>query len=98
MQVAELNEEGNWRSGLRVRLMLRRLVCQNMVPYCCSSVPVPEIIFLVKMKKERQYCFCSSFKFLKFMVKLTESVGLLFKFKKKAGCLKFSFCAESIDN
>lgn len=25
-QVAELNDVGNWRSGLRVRLMLRRMV------------------------------------------------------------------------
>lgn len=31
MQVAELNDEGNWRSGLRVRLMHKRMVCQNMV-------------------------------------------------------------------
>ena len=26
-QVAELKDEGNWRIGLRVRLMLRRAVC-----------------------------------------------------------------------
>ena len=29
LQVAELNDEGSWRIGLSVRLMLRRVVCSD---------------------------------------------------------------------
>lgn len=34
-QVAELTDERNWRSGLRVRLLLRRQVC--MLAVCCFA-------------------------------------------------------------
>lgn len=39
LQVAELNDEANWRSGLKVRLMLRRVVyAQNYGSLLGSSI------------------------------------------------------------